>query len=380
MTPTVVIVDDSVIVRMELADAFRASGFRPLPCSTAAEARSVLSRVASSACIVGLPLQDGDGVDLLLQLRSSPSDSSIVVVMLSADAQARVRGLHAGADECLDKPCDAGFLVGRIEALLRSRQRLGPRTTLAIEDENRRLRSDLERKNAELEAFRYSVSHDLRAPLRSIDGFTRVLQDQWADALEPKAKEYLARVRAATLHMNRLFDDLLELSRVGRTELSRAQTNLSEVVRAVATDLQQREPARQVEIEIQDGLVANADRRLMRIVFEHLIGNSWKFTAKTAQPRIEVGSRAADNGLACFVRDNGAGLDMEYSEKLFKPFQRLHRTADFPGTGIGLAMVHRIIDLHGGRVSAEAIVGRGATLTFTIPDLTISPSHPGVRA
>jgi signal transduction histidine kinase len=383
MTPTVVVVDDSVTVRMELADAFRASGFRPLPCSSAPEARGVLSRVAFSACIVGLPLREGGGIDLLREVRSSSSNASAIVVLLSADAEDRALGLHGGADECLDKPCDAGFLANRIQELLYSRQRLGPRALPAPEDENKRLRRELERKSAELEAFRYSVSHDLRAPLRSIDGFTRALQDQWADTLEPRAKDYLARVRAATLHMNRLFDDLLELSRVGRAELNRVETNLSEIARGVATELRKQDPERQIEIEVQDGLVANADRRLMRTLFDHLIGNGWKFTMKTAQPRIEVGRSAGEDGDAYFVRDNGAGFDMEYSEKLFKPFQRLHRTADFPGTGIGLAMVHRIIDLHGGRVSAEAIVGRGATFTFTIPASAMSsppPSQPGARA
>jgi light-regulated signal transduction histidine kinase (bacteriophytochrome) len=271
-----------------------------------------------------------------------------------------------------------------VQELLYSRQRLGPRIPLSSQDENQHLRRQLERKDAELEAFRYSVSHDLRAPLRSIDGFTRALLEHWADTLEPRAKDYLARVRAATLHMNRLFDDLLELSRVGRAELSRIETNLSEIARGVATELRKREPDRQVEIEIQDGLVAAADRRLMRIVLDHLIGNGWKFTMKTAQPRIEVGSRASEDEVIYFVRDNGAGFDMEYSEKLFKPFQRLHSTADFPGTGIGLAMVHRIIDLHGGRVSAEAIVGRGAQISFTLPSFTmpspLSPSQPGARA
>ena len=385
MTPTVVIVDDSVTLRMELADAFRASGFRPLPCSTAAEARSVLSRVSASACIVGLPLPEADWIGLLQEVRSSPSDATAVVIMLSSGANDRVAALQAGADECLDKPCDAGAVAATIQALLHSRERLEPRRSLVVDDENQRLRKELERKTAELEAFRYSVSHDLRAPIRSIDGFTRAVLDEWGDVLDPKAKDHLERVRAATLRMTRLFDDLLELSRVGRAELSRAPTNLSEIARAVAAELRKRDAGRQIEIEIQDGLVANVDRRLMRVVFDQLIGNGWKFTMNTDQPRIEVGSRAGLDGPVYFVRDNGAGFDMEYSEKLFRPFQRLHRTADFPGTGIGLAVVHRIIERHEGRVSAEAIVGRGATITFTIPSVTIppvtiSPSPSGARA
>jgi PAS domain S-box-containing protein len=233
----------------------------------------------------------------------------------------------------------------------------------------------LEAANRELDAFSYSVSHDLRAPLRSVDGFSKALLDDYADNLDPKARNYLQRVRAAAQRMGELIDDLLDLSRLGRAELSRNSVSLSEIAQIVAMELRKRDPDRQVEVDIQDGLVVDGDRRLLRIALENLLGNAWKFTAKVAQARIQFGGEHTGGGTVYFVRDNGAGFDMTYVAKLFQPFQRLHGNADFPGTGIGLATVHRIVDRHGGRAWAEGTVGTGATVYFTLP-----PMRPGGRA
>jgi signal transduction histidine kinase len=227
--------------------------------------------------------------------------------------------------------------------------------------------SRLEAANRELEAFSYSVSHDLRAPLRSIDGFSQALAEDLADKLDGKHKDYLQRVRAAARRMADLIDDLLELSRVGRAEINRHTVSLSDIARTVARELGKANPGRQVDVEIQDGLVANADRRLIQIVLENLLGNAWKFTSNVAAPRIQLGAERADGQTVYFVRDNGAGFDMTYAHKLFRPFQRLHTEADFPGTGIGLATIARIIDRHGGRVWAEGAVGAGATVYFVLP-------------
>ena len=226
----------------------------------------------------------------------------------------------------------------------------------------------LERKNRELEAFSYSVSHDLRAPLRSIDGFSSALLEDYAAVLDAKGQDYLHRVRAATQRMGELIDDLLNLSRVGRAELQRQRVDLSALARSVTSALQQSSPGRQVEVVIPEGVVANADRRLMHVVLENLLGNAWKFTAKTPHPRIEFGARDQEGHQTYFVQDNGAGFDMAYVAKLFAPFQRLHSEAAFPGTGIGLATVHRVIDRHGGRVWAQGAVDHGATLLWTLPD------------
>lgn len=227
----------------------------------------------------------------------------------------------------------------------------------------------LEAANKELEAFSYSVSHDLRAPLRSIDGFSQALVEDLEDSLDAKAKGYLQRVRAAARRMGELIDDLLELSRVGRTELRRDRVSLSAIGHAVITERRKTDPHRQVEVDIRDGLVAQADRGLLQIVLENLLGNAWKFTANTSPARIQLGAQPhADGDAVYFVRDNGAGFDMTYMNKLFRPFQRLHSESDFPGTGIGLATVHRIVDRHGGRVWAEGAVGAGATVYFTLPE------------
>ena len=225
---------------------------------------------------------------------------------------------------------------------------------------------ELERKNQELEAFSYSVSHDLRAPLRSIDGFSRAVMEGSGDRLDEKGRDYLRRIRAAAQRMGELIDDLLQLSRVSRAEIVRSRVNLSAMVRAIADECQRREPERAVTVLIADELFVEADSRLLRVLFENLLGNAWKFTARTAAPRIEIGVESRDEGTVYFVRDNGAGFNMAHVEKLFRPFQRLHAERDFPGTGIGLATVYRIVDRHGGRIWAEGVVGRGATFYFTL--------------
>jgi PAS domain S-box-containing protein len=225
---------------------------------------------------------------------------------------------------------------------------------------------ELERKNKELEAFSYSVSHDLRAPLRGIDGFCKVLEEDYSDKLDAEGIQHLHRVRSAAQRMGQLIDDLLQLARLGLEELSRSPVNLSGIARAVAGDFARNEPDRAVEFNIQDGLAADADSRLIKVALENLLGNAWKFTSKMAAAKIEFGSEQRDGGTVYFVRDNGTGFNMNHAGKLFSPFQRLHGEADFPGTGIGLATVHRIVERHGGRIWAESTVGQGATFYFTI--------------
>lgn len=221
--------------------------------------------------------------------------------------------------------------------------------------------------NHELEAFSYSVSHDLRAPLRSVDGFSRLLLEQFNDKLDDKGRDYLQRVCAASLRMGHLIDDLLMLSRITRSEMHRQPVDLSALAAMVADNLQKTEPQRRVRWSIASRLTAQGDPRLLQIVLENLLGNAWKFTGKQPAPRIEFGVMERHGARAFFVRDNGAGFDMTYAGKLFGAFQRLHAAADFPGTGIGLATVQRIIRRHGGQIEAEGVTGRGATFYFTLP-------------
>lgn len=226
--------------------------------------------------------------------------------------------------------------------------------------------AELQAANDELQAFCYSVSHDLRTPLRSVDGFCQVLLEDYGDRLDELGRSYLRRARSASQRMAEIIDDLLGLSRLSRARLRRQVVDVSKLARSVAGDLQATEPSRQVTFEIAAGLSAQADARLLRLVLENLLGNAWKFTAKHATARIEVGATDRDGKRVFFVRDDGAGFDMAYASKLFGPFQRLHRADEFDGTGIGLATVQRIINRHGGRVWAEGEVERGACFYFSL--------------
>jgi PAS domain S-box-containing protein len=224
----------------------------------------------------------------------------------------------------------------------------------------------LEAANAELKSFSYSVSHDLRAPLRAIDGFSQALVEDYADQLDEQGQAYLQRIRTASQRLGQLIDDMLKLARVTRSELHRSEVDLSAQAQAVATELQKARPRRDVELIIAPGLTAQADANLLRIVLENLLGNAWKFTSKQPRARIELGMTYHNGATAYFIRDNGAGFDMAYAGKLFGAFQRLHTATEFEGTGIGLATVQRIIHRHGGRVWAEGVPGQGATFYFTI--------------
>jgi len=230
----------------------------------------------------------------------------------------------------------------------------------------------LEAANHELEAFCYSVSHDLRAPLRGIDGFSQALLEDYSQNLDQTGKQHLERVRAAAQRMSALIDDLLELSRITRAEIQREQIDLSEMARAVAQEISQLDPTREAEFAIAPNLEAEGDPRLLRAVLENLLGNGWKFTSRRAAARIEFGRTQANGESAFFVRDNGAGFDPAYAQRLFGAFQRLHATTEFPGTGVGLASVQRIIHRHGGRVWAEGAVNEGATFFFTLPSTAVT--------
>ena len=224
----------------------------------------------------------------------------------------------------------------------------------------------LEAVNRELEAFSYSVSHDLRAPLRVIDGFSQALMEDYAKLLEGNGSKYLTRIRATTQRMGMLIDDLLTLARVSRRNVKRGDVDVSALAAEVLQELREKEPSREVETRIQPGMRNHADGGLVKIVLDNLIGNAWKFTSKTAAARIEVFAEEHAGVTAFCVRDNGAGFEMQYAHKLFGAFQRLHAESEFTGTGIGLATVARVAALHGGRAWAEGETGQGAVFRFTL--------------
>ena len=242
----------------------------------------------------------------------------------------------------------------------------------ALED-LQRAKELAESAGRELEAFSYSVAHDLRAPLRAIDGFSHILLDEHAAQLDPEGRHFLKSVRASAQHMAHLIDDLLTLAHVTRSELRREDVDLGALAHAAAARLREREPAREVELVVAEGLHAVGDRRLLGIALDNLLANAWKFTGKRPRARVEVGVLPGAGVAVHFVRDDGAGFDMAYAAKLFGVFQRLHTPAEFEGTGIGLATVQRIVLRHGGRIWAEGAVDRGATVYFTLESTRETP-------
>lgn len=268
-------------------------------------------------------------------------------------------------------------LHGAIEAL-----RLENARRQEAEEASRQLNRELEQRvaertaelqaaNSELEAFCYSVAHDLRIPLRGMNGFSRIILERYGDTLDEEGKGYLDRLSAASIRMGQLVDDLLHLTKVTRAEMRRGTVDLTAMAEEIATDCRHTQPERRAEFAIQPGMVAIADENLLRIVMVNLLANAWKFTARQPVSRIEVGSIERDGRTEFFVRDNGVGFDMAYVGKLFGPFERLVSVNEFEGTGIGLATVKRIVERHGGMVWAEGEPGRGATFHFTL-----SPASP----
>jgi PAS domain S-box-containing protein len=241
------------------------------------------------------------------------------------------------------------------------------------DEELRRARQDANRAaaelldtNTELEAFNYAVAHDLRAPLRAVDGFSQALVDDYGGALGSEARDYLDRIRRNVQRMGEMIDSLLELSRLVRVPLDPVEVDLSAIVEEEGRAMQQTDPEREVEIVVAPGIVAHADPRLVRVLIDNLLGNAWKFTSPRDRARTEFGVEQNDGERTFFVRDDGVGFDERFADKLFAPFQRLHRSEEFPGSGIGLATVERIVRRHGGTIRAEGKIEEGATFRFTL--------------
>jgi DNA-binding response OmpR family regulator len=376
-------VDDSETYLQEVAGMLRGDGYDVATARSGEEALELLAVQPVDCILLDLLMPGIGGQETCRRLKAVPAMRDIPVIMLTAveDREAMIEGLGVGADDFISKSNDFTVLRARVVAQLRRKQ---------FEDENRLIRVQLQRKeleaaearaarelaelravlvqelelkNKELDAFSYSVAHDLRAPLRAIDSFSAALQEDYADRLDDEGRQYLRYVRDSAQQMGGLIDGLLGLSKVMRGDLQRAPLDLSAIARRTAKRLHLQDPARQTEVKVADGLATEGDPRLLGVLFDNLLGNAWKFTAKRADARIEVGRR--DDG-AFFVQDNGAGFDMAYASKLFGVFQRLHSNAEFEGTGIGLATVQRIVHRHGGRIWAEGEIGRGATFFFTL--------------
>lgn len=280
------------------------------------------------------------------------------------DAHGHYRGYRGTGLDVTDRK--------RIEARL---QRLNEELEQRV-----RVRTEaLEQANRELEAFSYSVSHDLRAPLRSIEGFAAILQQTQSECLDEDGRRCLERIRAGAMRMSELIEALIMLARISRFEVNAEPVDVSAIARECIEDLVRHAPDRTVSVTIEPGIIASADRYLLHSLLANLLGNAWKFTSRTPQAHIElVRSGASAAMLELTVRDNGVGFDASQGERLFTPFQRLHRESDFPGTGIGLATAKRIVERHGGSIRAESAPGRGAAFHFTLP-AAVASAHDGGR-
>jgi DNA-binding response OmpR family regulator len=380
-------VDDSMTFLHELASALHDERYDVALAHSGEEAIEMLSVQNVDCILMDLMMPGIGGQETCRRIKASPTLRDIPLIMLTGveDRQALIDGLATGADDFIAKSNEFDVLRARIQAQMRRKQ---------FEDENRRIRDqllhselaaaearaaqelaeaksglveELKYKNKELEAFSYSVSHDLRAPLRGIDGLSQALIEDYAERLDDTARHYLNRIRAGAQRMAALIDDMLMLSRISRAEVNRERVDLTSLAQIVVQELRQQHPERTVGVQVEPGLSTYADPGLLRVVLDNLLGNAWKFTARTPDARIEFRAQTRGSETIFCLKDNGAGFDMAHAGTLFQPFQRLHDSADFPGTGIGLATVRRVVDHHGGRIWAESEVGCGATMYFTIP-------------
>ncbi len=357
---------------------------------------------------VQLPEMDGFETASLIRSRDNTQHTPIIFLTGIDKSDKKVaQGYALGAVDYLFKPYDPEILRAKvcvfIDLCQKSRQikrlnedlerRVAERTQelqaandelerevaerKRAEEEVRRLNSRLEQRvrertaeleaaNSDLRAFSYSVSHDLRAPLRRIEEFCRLLGEDYGQGIPEDGRIYLDRIQTSARHMSGLVDDMLKLSQVASTEFRRERVDLSRMASEILADLQRTQPDRSVASEIEENLVVNADPGLLRLALQNLLTNAWKFTGRESRPSIAFGTRGENGEQVYFVRDNGAGFDMAFADRLFEPFQRLHGASEFPGTGVGLAIVHRVVRRHGGRIWAEGEPGTGATFFFTL--------------
>lgn len=366
------IVDDEVPQVTALCRTLKAEGYAATGFTLASQALAALRREAFDILITDLAMPEMDGISLLRA--ASEIDPELVSVVMTGHGTigSAVEAMKSGALDYILKPFNLNGIrpvLARALAIRRLRQENSAlqlqvqKHTAELEAANRELNA----ANRELEAFAYSVSHDLRAPLRAIDAFSHLLTEQFRDALPAEARRLLERISAKTHDMGQLIADLLQFARFSRQPLARQVVNVTSLVEAVSRELRAEQPEREVAIRVQNLPDAFADPALLKQVFVNLEANALKFTRHRERPTIEIDGRCEAGECTYCVRDNGVGFDMRDAAKLFGIFQRLHRADEFEGTGVGLCIVHRIVERHGGRVWAEAHPGEGASFNFTLP-------------
>jgi two-component system sensor histidine kinase/response regulator len=372
------ILDDEAMHMRALCDTLEAEGYVTLGFTEATAALAALREQSFDLVLTDLTMPGMDGIEFLQAAREIDINMVGIVMTGHGTIDTAVAAMKAGALDYILKPFTLRMILPVLSRALTVRSLRTENVQLRHAEETiRRMNGNLERcvqertrelieANRELEAFSHSVSHDLRAPLRALDGFTAILADQYSDRLDERGRGYVQRVVDAVDRMRNLIEDLLRLSHVTGTELNRRELDLSQLVRSVLDDLRTQDPERQVRTVIAEGVKCNGDHRLLRIALENILGNAWKFTRNTPDASIEFGVEQPREGTTYFIRDNGAGFNPDYGDRLFVPFRRLHSATEFPGTGIGLSIVQRIIRRHGGRISASGSVGQGACFRFML--------------
>jgi len=370
-TVSILIVDDDSTKRFALKTILAPLGEDVVEASSGADALRQLLRQEFAVLLLDVRMPMMDGFETAQLIRQRPRSELTPIIFVTALDRAETdmgRGYDLGAVDFVFAPVVPAILRAKVAVfveLYRAQQELRRyRSQLEMLVEERT--TALTAVNRELEAFSYSVSNDLRAPLLAFDGLSQALLEDYGGRLDKKAKDYLVRMRRASQRMTTVFDGLQSLFRLTSGEIHREELDITKLAREIADEVRAENPERKVKVHVAEGMTASGDKRLLRILVSNLINNSWKFTGLEAEPKIEVGREIVDGESRLFVRDNGVGFDMIYAHRLFGAFQRLHSQSDFPGAGIGLATARRIVNRHGGRIWAEGAAGEGATFYFVI--------------
>ena len=367
----ILLVDDDATKRFALRTILAPLGETVVEAASGADALRQLLREEFAVVLLDVRMPIMDGFETAQLIRQRPRSELTPIIFVTALDQAETdmaRGYNLGAVDFVFAPVVPSILRAKVTVfveLYRAQQELR-RYRAQLEALVEERTTALTSVNRELEAFSYSVSNDLRAPLESFDGLSRTLLDRFGAKLDDQARDYLQRMRLASERMTSAFDGLQMLFRLTSGELRREEIDVSEMAAEMVHELVVAEPKRDVAVQIAPDISVSGDRRLVRILLGNLLSNAWKFTARTSHPRVLVGKELVDGETRVFVKDNGAGFDMIESHRLFGAFQRLHSQSEFPGAGIGLATARRIVNRHGGRIWAEGAVGDGATFSFVL--------------
>jgi signal transduction histidine kinase len=379
------IVDDETTLVTALVTMLREGGYQAKGATTPGEALEIIRQREVDVMLTDLHLPEMDGLALLRA--ALEIDPALIVIMMTGfgTIDTAVDAMKAGAVDYIVKPFNLKSVLAVLARALAVRR-------LRQENEalQRRLASrtqELEAANKELEAFSYSVSHDLRAPLRAVEGFTECLIEDAEKGIKDNLQDYGRRIKRGVNRMTSMIDDLLRMAKTMRVELNRAEVDLAPLAHDIMARFRAESPERKLELTVAEQMIVHGDPGLLQLVMENLLSNAWKYTSRRTTASIEVGMRRVGDETVIFVRDNGVGFDVAEVQHLFAPFRRLQSAVDFSGTGIGLATVHRIIQRHGGRIWADAVLGQGATFSFSLPEnmdagasYNISHAQVGQRA